>query len=234
MPVTPSKPQLLLAIGTPLNLQVLPDRSGARLSARVLGMCEGESIIAHVPGATFTPIELRPDDEVAVRCLEGRAVYGFKTAVIRVCTSPYPYFHLAWPSVISRAEVRQSERVSVAIPVEVKSASGAAMRAELRDLSGSGALLVAPAALGADGDSIELAFELNLNEFKRTLQIRASIRSAADLPPAAGDELRHRCGVQFLDLSQDDKLFLLGFVYERLAAARGASSSNLAQTPQAA
>ncbi len=234
MRAAPSLPQLLLAIGTSLNIQVLSDRAGARLSARVLGMCEGESIIAHVPSATFTPIELRPGDEMAVRCLEGRAVYGFKTTVIRVCTSPYPYFHLAWPGEISHVEVRQSERVSVAIPVDVTPASGAAVRAELRDLSGSGALLVAPAALGADGDSLQLAFELNLSELKRTLRIRASIRSAELLPAAAGDESRYRCEVQFVDLSEDDKLFLLGFVYERLAAARGASSNHLTQTPEAA
>jgi c-di-GMP-binding flagellar brake protein YcgR len=227
-------PQLLLAIGTPLNIQVLSDRTGARLHARVLGMCEGESIIAHIPGAGFTLIELRLGDEVAVRCLEGRAVYGFKTTVIRVCTSPYPYFHLACPGIVSHVEVRQSERVSVAIPVEVKTASGEVVRAELRDLSGSGALLVAPAVLGADGDSVYLAFELNLNELQRALQIRASIRSAGLLPPATGDESRHRCGVQFQDLSEHDKLFLLGVVYERLASARGASSSHLAQIPEAA
>lgn len=227
-------PQLLLAIGTPLNIQVLSDRAGARLQARVLGMYEGESIIAHIPGAGFPPIELRLGDQVAVRCLEGRAVYGFKTTVIRVCTSPYPYFHLACPGIVSHVEVRQSERVSVAIPVEVKTASGEVVRAELRDLSGSGALLVAPAVLGADGDSVHLAFELKLNELKRALQIRASIRSVALLPSATGDELRHRCGVQFLDLSEHDKLFLLGVVYERLASARGASSIHLTQIPEAA
>jgi len=32
---------------------------------------------------------------------------------------------------------------------------------------------------------------------------------------------RYRCGLQFLELPDADRLFLLGFVYERLSSARG-------------
>ena len=65
-------PALRLAIGTPLNIQVQADSGGSRLNARVLGMLEGASIIAHLLG----PGPLRVGDKVSVRCLEGRSISG--------------------------------------------------------------------------------------------------------------------------------------------------------------
>jgi c-di-GMP-binding flagellar brake protein YcgR len=218
-------PALPLGIGTALNLQVLTDRTGARLHARVLGMHEGESIMAHVPGA-LTQMDLRLGDEVAVRCLAGRTVYGFKTTVIRVCTRPYPYFHLAYPGDIAQVDVRRSERVAVALSASV---SGQSSPVELRDLSGSGALLVSSTPLGVPGDAFEVSFELGFDGVNRTLRLRVSVRNADPLPHAAGEEARYRCGIQFIDAPEADRLFLLGFVYERLLAVRGAAA-----TPSAA
>jgi c-di-GMP-binding flagellar brake protein YcgR len=227
----PAAPALPLGIGTPLNLQVLTDRSGARLQARVLGLHEGESIMAHVPDAAFVPVDLRLGDEVAVRCLAGRTVYGFKTTVIRVCTSPYPYFHLAYPGSVARVEVRQSERVPVFLSASISSQSAPV---EVRDLSRSGALLVATTPLGLPGDEFEVGFELGLDGVNRTLRLRASVRNADPLPRAAAEEARYRCGVQFIDVPEADRLFLLGFVYERLLSVRGAAASLSAAVAEAA
>ena len=97
---------LNLPAGTLLNLQVLGDRSGNRIQAKVLGYKPGESLIAEVPGAALLPIELRLGDEIAARCLVGRHILGFKCTVLRVCTSPYPYFHLTYPERVEQTEVR--------------------------------------------------------------------------------------------------------------------------------
>ena len=77
-----------------------------------------------------------------MRCLDGRSISGFNSTVIELCSSPYPHFHLSYPSVLDRVEVRQSERVAVAIPVTVHTATGGSVAAEMRDLSASGALLI--------------------------------------------------------------------------------------------
>lgn len=204
-----------------LNVHVLSDRFGRRLNARVLGMNEGESIIAHVPGSAFSSVDVRLGDELAVRCLGGRTVFGFKTTVIRVCTSPYPYFHLAYPINFQQLEVRQGERVPVTIAAQVKGPNGEELQAEIRDLSGSGALLVTSTELAAQSGELELSFELNLFDVKRPLQLRATVKNAMGQPAGTGDTQRYRYGIQFVELAEQDKLFLLGFIYERLASARG-------------
>src|SRR6476661_10977761 len=117
-------PSLSLPVGISLNLQVLGDRSGHRIQAKVLGYKPGESLIAEVPGARLLPIDLRLGDELAARCLVGRHILGFKCTVLRVCTSPYPYFHLSYPERIEQTEVRQDERAAVAIRARVSAGTG--------------------------------------------------------------------------------------------------------------
>ena len=214
-------PALRLAIGTPLNLQVLADGGGVRLNARVLGMLEGSSIIAHL----LVPGPLQVGDKLSVRCLEGRSISGFRSTVIEVCNNPYPHFHLSYPTRLERVEVRQSERVAVAIPVTVHTAEGAGVAAEVRDLSASGALLIASAAVGRPGERVELALPLASGQMSRTLAMKASVRNAGALSQTLGGTPRYRCGLQFIELADADRLFLLGFVYERLSSARGLFAS---------
>jgi c-di-GMP-binding flagellar brake protein YcgR len=209
-------PPLRLAMGTLLNIQALPDAGATRLSAQVLGMLDGASIIAHLLGGG----ELKVGDKLSVRCLEGKSISGFRSTVIEVCNRPYPHFHLSYPSSLDRVEVRQSERVAVAIPVTIRTASGAEVAAEVRDLSASGALLIGAAAVGNTGERVQLDLPLMSGAMNRTLTMQASIRNAGALSQTPGGTPRYRCGLQFVEVSDEDRLFLLGFVYERLAASR--------------
>jgi c-di-GMP-binding flagellar brake protein YcgR len=212
-----STPKLSIAIGSVLNIS---SRSGHRLNARVLGMFEGGSIIAHIPGAIYT--DLVEGDEVAVRYLAGRTAYGFKTTVLRRCTSPYPYFHLAYPDSVQDVEVRGSERISCLIPALVKSSAGAQTEVEIRDLSCSGALLVSADSFGVTGDAVQLTVELSLGQIKPSLELSATIRNVQIANGAQADQ--HRSGVLFEALAETDQILLLAVVYERLAATVGVGS----------
>jgi c-di-GMP-binding flagellar brake protein YcgR len=206
--------RLNIAIGTVLSIS---SRSGIRLTARVLGICEGGSIIAHIPGAIY--VDLVEGDEVAVRYFEGRAACGFKTTVLRRCTTPYPYFHLAYPDSIQDVEVRESERISCLIPAMVKSSAGTQVEVQIRDLSSSGALLVSADSLGVTGDAVQLSVELSLGPVKRSLQLSATIRNVQTSQGEQGAQ--RRFGVRFKALPEVDQILLLAVVYERLATKGG-------------
>jgi len=212
-----------LTVGTVLNVQVLSERSSPRVQARVLGYMEGQSVIAALPGATLLPIDLRLGDEVAVRYLVGRSVYGFKTSVIRVCTSPYPYFHLQYPDSVQKMDVRGAERVQVALPARLGGAAGT-VEVELRDLSATGANVSSPREIGQVGDAVKLSVELTFGEVTRQLSTAATIRNATSAPQESGEAAVWRYGVQFQDLSEADYIFVLGFVFEQRASRGGAAS----------
>jgi len=213
--------ELALSFGAMLHLQVVGDRSANRLQARVLGYKPGESIIVDVPGTGFLPTELRLNDSVAARGLIGRHIIGFKCTVLRVCTSPYPYFHLSFPEAVERIALRQSERVAVAIPATITTASGAAVEAELGDLSASGAMLLAPTDLAAHaGDRVQIGFELTFAQVTRRVKLTAMIRNVSSASGSGGDPTLERIGVEF-ELAEEERLFVLSYVYECLAKTRG-------------
>lgn len=215
---------LQLTVGTLLNVQVLSERSSPRVQARVLGYLEGQSVIAALPGATLVPIDLRLGDEVAVRYLVGRSVCGFKTSVIRVCTSPYPYFHLSYPEEVQKMDVRGAERVQVALPARLDGGAGT-VEIELRDLSATGANLSSPREIGQIGDAVKLSMELTFGEVTRQVSTAATIRNATSTQQQEGGEATlWRYGVQFQDLPEADYIFVLGFVFEQLASRGGAVS----------
>ncbi len=62
-------------------------------------------------------------------------------------------------------------------------------------------------------------FELKFAQISRSLEPAAVIRNvnAAHGPNATG----YRLGMQFQEISEQDALFVMGFVYEQLSVARG-------------
>jgi hypothetical protein len=206
-----------------MNLQNLSDKSGTRVQVRVLGYLEGQSIIATLPGAFLLPTELRLGDEVAARYLIGRSVCGFKTSVVRVCTSPYPYFHLQYPSEVQRMDVRRAERAQVSLGAHATIGAGAE-QVELRDLSAGGALVVAARELGKMGDALKLTFELTFGDVTRQISAGATIRSVVPVQRPEGGAPVFRYGIQFQDMDESERIFVRGFVFEQLAGHSGAGA----------
>jgi len=213
---------LQLSVGTVLNLQVLSEKGGPRVQARVLGYLEGQSVMAALPGATLLPTDLRLGDEIAVRYLVGRSVCGFKTRVVRVCTSPYPYFHLDYPEDVQRMDVRSAERVQVALPARLETGAQG-LDVEVRDLSATGAMLSSASEIGEVGDVVKLSMELTFGPITRQVSTAATIRNATPATEG-GEDSALRYGVQFEELSEADHIFVRGFVFEQLANRAGLAS----------
>ena len=213
---------LQLVVGTVLNLQVLSEKGGPRVQARVLGYLEGQSVMAALPGATLLPTDLRLGDEIAVRYLVGRSVCGFKTRVVRVCTSPYPYFHLDYPEEVERMDVRSAERVQVALPARLETGAQT-VDVEVRDLSATGAMLSSASEIGEVGDVVKLSMELTFGAITRQVSTAATIRNATPAPEG-GEDSALRYGVQFEEQSEADHIFVRGFVFEQLASRAGVAS----------
>lgn len=208
-----------LSVGTVLQLQVRGTQPGPRIQASILGYLEGQSILVVSPGAGLAPLDLRLGDEVTVRYLFGRSVYGFLSRVVRVNTSPYMYFHLAYPHKVEKVDVRQAERIAVSVPVRIL-AEGGELSAEVRDLSERGALIQCRQEIGRRGDAMRLSLELTFGGFRHVLATTATIHSvAADTSGDGGPVFRH--GVEFQHLEMNDRVFLRGCVLERLLTQGG-------------
>jgi c-di-GMP-binding flagellar brake protein YcgR len=117
-------------------------------------------------------------------------------------------------------DVRRAERVQVALAARAQLGAGT-VEVQLRDLSATGAMVSAPEELGQVDSVVNLSFELTFGEITRQLTTNATIRNASPAVRTEAGSQVFRCGVQFQDLSEADRIFVRGFVFEQLAS-RGA------------
>jgi len=190
-----------------------------RFAATIFGVLDQASVLVHAPVATLTRAQLHEEDALIARCLIGRQICGFKTAVLRICFQPYSYLHLAYPHDVECVELRKSERVAVSLPVQVVTKQGACP-ALIVDLSASGAQITAEQSLGEMGDELKLAFALTFASVTREIACSGIVRNVTSGPPT--DQPQHGHGVEFLPLPQEDMQILLGHLYETLALSRRA------------
>lgn len=210
--------ELALGVGGVLNLQLSHRHNGQRWNARLIGFLEGESVLVTTPRNGGAPVPFYMDDELTVRYLAGREIHGFTTWIQKVATQPYPYLHLAFPKAIERVTIRQEERVPMDLPAKYQCLKqrDVAGDGHLLDLSAAGALLKAPNGLGEVGDELELQFDVSFAGSQTHIEVGAIIRNIkADEGRDADDEVK-LYGLQFRDLSDQSRLFIKGFVYERI------------------
>lgn len=212
-------------IGMPLNIQLLAGESKRRHDVLVIGCLKGESLLVTMPRENGLQAKIFPHDEYIVRFFKGRNVIAFKTKVLHVATIPYPHLHLEYPKQLERMEIRQSERIRLSVPSQVLT-KGAKHWAALRDLSSTGALVILNDPVAKKDDHIELFFELKLGEIEREIHLVAVVRNDRIKQNPDSGKAEYQYGVEFIDPSEQDVVFVQGFVYEQLLNRRDSASEH--------
>lgn len=211
-----SKDELRLKVGTLMQLELLTAHQKIREPCKVIGYLVDESLILTMPRERGSLVSIRDNDQVAVRYMDGKNICGFKTAVIRSCREPYPYMHLFYPAAIERIKIRKAQRVATQTPVTVKRSDNEQVfeAVIMQDLSVSGAKLVSSEIFGHKGDRVLLETELEFAGIKEKLNFAFAIRSFMEAEDKDTDAKVYQYGVEFVDLSQKDILFIHGYIYE--------------------
>ena len=141
--------------------------------------------------------------------------------MLRCCTDPFPYLHLSYPTEFQEMIIRNSRRVAANAPARVRNeATGRQKDCEglLLDLSLTGAMIRAPAALGDVGDTLRVELSLDFEgQPSQPLSLPATLRRPYPVTPGDGSG-SERYGVQFANLDASSAIWLRAYVYERLLA----------------
>ncbi|MDH5407638.1 MAG: flagellar brake protein [Gammaproteobacteria bacterium] len=206
-------------IGSPLNLQLLSGEGKQRYDVHLIGMLPGKSLLITMPRVNGALPKIFAHDEYIVRYFAGKDITAFRTSVLLVCQIPYHYIHLNYPKEVENVTVRQAERIDITITAQVNYQGNKSL-ATIKDISASGAMLVAAENFGQAGDPIELFFDLQLGEIKKNVHLVALIRNIKKNEGEEKSRLPLRYGVEFVDPSEQDAIFVQGFVYEQLLRKR--------------
>ncbi|MDH5766236.1 MAG: flagellar brake protein [Gammaproteobacteria bacterium] len=208
------KPVLKAKHGDLVQLQYAPPLVDAeRLNARLIGYVTGKSLILSAPTVSGTTPFLQEKQKFIVRMMCGSQVYAFESEILKYLTSPYTHVHLSYPQSIETMQVRNAQRVNTEITVSVQlSESGDSMPATMLNTSLTGALIKTDKINAKKGDTLIISAEFPFYEFKKYLRLTAVIRNVTTV----AENQSFRYGVEFLDIDDDQKLILHGYVYDQL------------------
>ena len=231
-PLFPEKPGLQVApcefdemnlqIGERVELERIDSADKTRYFTTLIGYMRNQSLLVKTPIAGGLPLSIADEAVMAVRVFSGTKAFAFVVPVMRVCTSPAHYIHLAFPSTIQCAEIRKALRVSLRLTAKAKAVNVREFpqEVEITDLSISGAHVESDKLLGQKGQHLQLslAFRINPNDYEAHLNVKARIQSVEHHTPAREGAAVYVHGVEFEDLGSAESILLQSYIYQLLIA----------------
>lgn len=219
---TCSLESMQLHVGDRLQLELLTDGTRSHYYTTLIGYVSGHSVLMRTPQVQSLPIPVREGEPVLVRTFAGRHAYTFESTVDRVCRTPYPYLHLAYPVQVQQTLIRGALRVRVNLTATALNAAkqGEALPSALTivDLSISGALLEAEKGLGNVGETLELAFKFLVqpNNYEVKLATPVEIKSVRKSRRERRLDEMFTHGVRFAKLRSTEGLLLQSYIQQVL------------------
>jgi c-di-GMP-binding flagellar brake protein YcgR len=215
-----------LQIGDVLQLQFAPPSENMeRFAATLIGFVPGQSLVITTPRKNGRPIIVRDGQSFTVRMLQGSNIFGFVSQVLNASSKPYPHLHLAYPSDVESAVVRNAPRVPTEIDAQVirqQDASGEEAKQDviITDISSTGARIIDQQSLGKVGDVLQVVYSLKVCSGEDMLKIMSIIRNIREV--AAGDGRKNYVhGLEFRGLNRFQQLVLCSYVLGSIARERG-------------
>lgn len=158
--------RLAIELGTEVSLDAA--RIIGRLRSRIVGMAPGRYLILTAPPAQPPgPLhkQFREGDSVIVRYLYNGSVFGFRSFVSTVATSPERLVFIAHPTHVEEYNIRSAPRLDCFVPCLIDCAQGASYEGTISDMSKTGCqVLIRSENFGeskaSHGDEITLKFRL--------------------------------------------------------------------------
>ena len=213
-------------VGERLQLELVADSSRNHYYTTLIGFVPGHSVLVRTPLVQNLPIPVPEGADVLIRAFSGRHAFTMESRTDRVCRSPYPYMHLAYPAQVQQTLIRGALRVRVALPgmasESTEQADGPPRAVILSDLSVSGTQLESELSLGEPGGKFGLAFKFVVqpNNYEVKLATSAQIQSVRKIKKGKGQEELFSFGVRFNKLHVTEGLLLQSYIQQVLLSDR--------------
>ena len=208
--------QLKLHVGDRLQIELPTHQHDQRYFTTLIGYVSNLSILVRNPVVHGLSLPMRDHELLIVRGFSGLETFSFNTTVERVCLSPFPYLHLAYPHSIRIITVRNQMRVKTSLPVNVTTGqSGTAIAATISNMSCGGILVDSLEELGKEHDEIGVSFHITVqpNDYQAHIEARAMIQNASIQDNPEGGFL-FQYGLKLLNLHSSQAILLQSLIYE--------------------
>jgi hypothetical protein len=168
---------------------------------KLIGFVDSEFIMLQVPTEHGWAVSLREGQSLVIRLFSGVSLFEFDSRITALLLNPRNFLLLAFPRDVRETRIREYERVPVRICADVISAPvGKGLEGcRLKDISGKGAAVWSPRALGETGQRLLLGidFDLKATGSHERVQMAGTIRSVQAQADEAAGTAGFLQGVQF-------------------------------------
>lgn len=204
---------LKLRPGASLQIQHT-DNGSPNGEVQLLAAVKGQNVMVAMKGESGVKTGLEAGKDYIIRGFSGQHDFSFSSHVTQIFKAPFPYAMLAYPGAVEARVVRKAIRAKTSLPATVSPhGKNLPLAVTLADLSVAGAMLDSSAPLGNPGELVNLAFAVDFEKSKIDLALLATIRYVNKSDVGSG----YSIGVEFKDISQNDKL-VLHYVAQSYAA----------------
>lgn len=206
--------QIQLAPGDLIQLQTMSATNAERYQVRMIGFHAPVSLLVTAPTSQGKLVFVKEGQQLLVRGFVGKDAVAYKTRVLKSNLSPFPYLHLAYPDSVQSMRIRSSARVSVDLVTAINRDNGVAQAsARMTDISVGGARLLSPRPVANKDEVIKVSFRINPAGLDVYMTVSARVRAvSAD----ESQDSQIATGIEFIDISEQDRLYLTNMVYQNL------------------
>lgn len=206
-----------LKVGDQLLIQPPSRLSLERSVVNAIGYKHNFSLLVTAP---ITPnnqlLPLNEGENLVARIFSRQNAFSFTCTIVKICTLPFAYLHLSFPLEVQCSQTRKEPRVKTKIFATVTTVGGESLFGIITNLSANGAKLDASRKLAEEGESINLAFKINLHNRDTDLSVTAIVRMLYGEESAVKDATFIHHGLEFVDLQTNDSVILESFVYQHM------------------
>jgi len=204
------------AIGEKVRLEVRSPRQ--RFGVQLIGLKEHQSLLVTGPRVSGSGL-VHAGTRFTARLMSGNYLCTFETRLLHIQAHPFTYWHLAYPQQVELSQVRRHTRVPMNLAVRIEAdefalpGASPAIAACCRDLSLSGARIDAARILGQPGDTLYVTARVSVAGMDHMLLLPARICNQYQAASGLLNAFSH--GVEFIDLEEETRLILAGFIYQQ-------------------
>lgn len=207
------KPMPLRALGLRAGMALQTRRlveGATKIESQFFGAINGKGVMVGPLSSDGVQTGLEEGEICVVRGFTGQHEFSFLSKVLQTFEKPFVYALLAYPPQVDARLVRQSMRTKTSWPSTVlisdvtNPTSSTILDVTLIDISMSGAMVKAPTALAAVGETITLCITVNFDDAPVELTLAGRICHNNK----ASTENAYYVGMAFKSLTQHDKLVL--------------------------
>ncbi len=203
------------ASGEKIRLEVRSPHQ--RLMVQLLGYKEYQSVLVSAPRQQS--VVLHEGTRFTARMMSGNYLCTFESRLLQVQSRPFAYWHLDYPERVEMQRIRAHTRVSIVLSVRVEPdepgmlVSGESQSAICRDISLQGARLESTRPLAQPGESLYVTARVRVAGIDYLLLLPAVVRNLQQSESGLINAFTQ--GVEFVDLEEETRLVLAGYIYEQ-------------------